>query len=168
MSGTTATVEQVVQARLIISSRRSALLPVTLRYRTDDPLAVRMVFPAEYSLDDAGESPGDPGDVGGPGGRHEPDRTGPDPDAGPGVEWVFARRLLAAGLDGPAGPGDVHVRPATERRTAVELRAPEGVALLHFTTPDLRRFLWRSHLAVPEGQEALNLDPDRELAELLG
>ncbi|WP_371497299.1 SsgA family sporulation/cell division regulator [Kitasatospora sp. NBC_00374] len=158
----TATVEQVVQARLIISTRRSALLPVTLRYHADDPLAVRMVFPAEYSLDDAGEPhrPGEPGSTGG--------AAEPDPDAGPGVEWVFARRLLAAGLDEPAGPGDVHVRPAADRRTAVELRAPEGVALLHFTTPDLRRFLWRSHLAVPEGEETLNLDPDRELAELLG
>ncbi|MEV4614023.1 SsgA family sporulation/cell division regulator [Kitasatospora sp. NPDC049258] len=149
-----AVVEQVVQARLILSAQRSALLQVVLRYRADDPLAVRMVFPAEYALDGPADTPelGDGGPV--------------DPDTG--VEWVFARRLLTTGVDRPAGPGDVHIRPALDRRTVVELRAPEGVALLHFPTQDLRRFLWRSHLAVPEGQEARYLDPDRELAELLG
>ncbi|MER8185449.1 SsgA family sporulation/cell division regulator [Kitasatospora sp. NPDC094015] len=155
MSGTSAVVEQVVQARLILSAQRSAPLQVVLRYRADDPLAVRMVFPAEYALDGPAEDPQD-GDGGAAG--HEPD---------PGVEWVFARVLLATGVDRPAGPGDVHIRPALDRRTVVELRAPEGVALLHFPTQDLRRFLWRSHLAVPAGQETRHLDPDRALAELL-
>nr|WP_033821690.1 SsgA family sporulation/cell division regulator [Kitasatospora sp. MBT63] len=145
-----AVVEQVVQARLIISAGRSARLQVTLRYRADDPLAVRMVFPVEYALDGTDEEPG-PADA-----------------AAAGVEWVFARRLLAGGLEEPSGLGDVHVRPVPERGTVVELRAPEGVAVLRFTTADLRRFLWRSHLAVPEDQESRYLDPDRELAELLG
>ncbi|GAA0667926.1 SsgA family sporulation/cell division regulator [Kitasatospora atroaurantiaca] len=140
-----AVVEQVVQARLILSTHRSALLRVTLRYRAGDPLAVRMAFPAEYSLDGI-------------------DLPQPDPE----IEWVFARQLLAAGLDLPAGPGDVHIRPALGGRTMVELRAPEGVALLQFDTPELRRFLWHSYLAVPEGQELQHLDPDRALAELLG
>ncbi|WP_405017640.1 SsgA family sporulation/cell division regulator [Kitasatospora sp. NBC_00070] len=141
-------VEQVVQARLIVSTHRSALLRVTLRYRADDPLAVRMGFPAEYSLDAEPVPPAGP----------------PQPE----VEWVFARQLLAAGLDLPSGDGDVHVRPALGHRTLVELRAPEGVALLQFDAPELRRFLWRSHLVVAEGQEAGFLDPDRALAELLG
>ncbi|WP_441245887.1 SsgA family sporulation/cell division regulator [Kitasatospora sp. McL0602] len=139
-------VEQVVQARLILSAQRSALLRVTLRYRVDDPLAVRMAFPAEYSLD--AESSSGPGD--------------------PEVEWVFARQLLAAGLDQPTGEGDVHIRPTLGRRAMVELRAAEGVALLQFDAGQLRRFLWRSHLAVPEGQEFNHLDADRALAELLG
>ncbi|MER5867698.1 SsgA family sporulation/cell division regulator [Kitasatospora sp. NPDC002040] len=144
-----AVVEQIVQARLIVTTHRSALLRVTLRYRADDPLAVRMGFPAEYSLD-AGPEP-----------VHTP-RSAPE------VEWVFARQLLAAGLDLPTGDGDVHVHPAPGQRTMVELRAPEGVALLQFGAPELRRFLRDSYLAVAEGEEYRFLDADRELAELLG
>ncbi|GJF30119.1 sporulation-specific cell division protein SsgB [Kitasatospora sp. NE20-6] len=145
MSAAPLTVEQAVQARLFVTTHRTAALSVTLRYRTDDPLAVRMLFPAEFSLD--GEAL---------------------PEAPPEVEWVFARRLLAAGLDLPSGLGDVHVRPLIGGRTMVELRAAEGVALVQFDAADLRRFLLRSFVAVPEEQEFLLLDADRALAELLG
>ncbi|WP_329495197.1 SsgA family sporulation/cell division regulator [Kitasatospora herbaricolor] len=143
----TPAVEQAVQARLVLSTRRSALLRVTLRYRADDPLAVRMLFPAEYSLDATGTE---------------------EQKGGAEVTWVFARQLLAAGLAGPAGIGDVHVRPALGPQTMVELRAAEGVALLRFDTADLRYFLRLSFLAVPEGEEHQHLDADRALAELLG
>jgi len=149
-------VEQTAHARLIVSTHRSALLRVTLRYRADDPLAVRMVFPAEYALDPA--DPDDPDDG--------PSDALPEHSAD-GVEWVFARQLLASGLDLPSGEGDVHVRPASGGRTAVELRSPEGVALLRFDRVELRRFLWHSYLVVPEGQELRHLDCDRALAELL-
>ncbi len=140
-----AAVEQVVHARLILSTRTSAGLRVALRYRVSDPLAVRMGFPAEFSLDEA---------------------RGPEDDGE--VEWVFARRLLADGLDLPTGLGDVHVRPGQGRYVLVELRSPDGVALLRFGAADLRRFLWHSYLVVAEGREHQHLDPDRELAELLG
>ncbi|MFJ9694220.1 SsgA family sporulation/cell division regulator [Kitasatospora sp. NPDC101183] len=139
-------VEETVQARLILSAQRSARLRVLLSYLPEDPLAVHMAFPAEFSLD------GDATD---------------GPDAAD-IVWVFARQLLAAGLELPSGAGDVHVRPAVGRRTLVELRAPEGTALIQFDSTDLRRFLWRSRLAVPEGEEHLHLDADRALAELLG
>ncbi|MFJ2867368.1 SsgA family sporulation/cell division regulator [Kitasatospora sp. NPDC087314] len=141
--------EETVQARLILSTHRSVRLRVVLTYRPEDPLAVRMAFPAEFSLD----GPAD----GGPGGEAADD-----------IVWIFARQLLSAGLELPAGVGDVHIRPALGRRTMVELRAPEGTALLQFDTTDLRRFLWRSRLLVPEGEEHLYLDADRALAELLG
>ncbi|WP_406198963.1 SsgA family sporulation/cell division regulator [Kitasatospora sp. NBC_01560] len=149
-------VEETVQARLILSTHRSARLRVTLSYCPDDPLAVRMAFPAEFSLDepDAGRDAGPGQDAG--------------RDAGQDIVWVFARQLLTAGLELPAGVGDVHVRPAAGRRTMVELRAPEGTALVQFDSTDLRRFLWRSRLVVPEGEEHLHLDADRALAELLG
>ncbi|MEU4118146.1 SsgA family sporulation/cell division regulator [Kitasatospora sp. NPDC028055] len=138
-------VEETVQARLILSPQRSARLRVVLSYLPEDPYAVRMAFPAEFSLD------------------------GPaDERAGEDIVWVFARQLLSAGLELPAGVGDVHVRPTLDRRTMVELRAPEGTALLRFDTGDLRRFLWRSRLLVPEGEEHLHLDADRALAQLLG
>ncbi|MFD9127850.1 SsgA family sporulation/cell division regulator [Kitasatospora sp. NPDC059571] len=145
MSAAPLTVEQVVLARLFVSAHRTAPLHVTLRYRSDDPLAVRMVFPAEFSLD--GEEL-------------------PEPPAE--VVWAFARQLLAAGLDLPSGLGDVHVRPTAGRWTMVELRAADGMALLQFTTADLRRFLWESYRAVPDGCEGQYLDADRALAELLG
>ncbi|MFE0463370.1 SsgA family sporulation/cell division regulator [Kitasatospora sp. NPDC058965] len=140
-----AAVEQVVQARLILSGRVSTGLPAALRYRAEDPLAVRMAFPAAYSLD-------------------EP--TGLD--GGTEVVWTFARQLLAEGLEVPAGIGDVHVRPARGPHTAVELRAAEGVALLAFETAELRRFLRACFRLVPEDHEHLYLDADRALAELLG
>ncbi|WP_030271928.1 SsgA family sporulation/cell division regulator [Streptomyces sp. NRRL B-24484] len=138
-------VEQVVQARLYVTTHRTAALRVALRYRSDDPLAVRMAFPAEFSLDGT-----------------------PLPEAPPEVEWVFARWLLAAGLDAPSGIGDVHLRPAAAGRTMLELRSAEGVALLQFDGDQLRHFLAETLLAVPEGDEALLLDADRALAELLG
>ncbi|MFF4343369.1 SsgA family sporulation/cell division regulator [Kitasatospora sp. NPDC001540] len=141
-----APVEQTTHARLIVSTHRSALLRVTLRYRADDPLAVRMVFPAEYALDAAAPA---------------------DPAPADGVEWVFARQLLASGLDLPSGEGDVHIRPGLGQRTVVELRSPDGVALLQFDRTELRRFLWHSYLVVPEGQELRHLDCDRALAQLL-
>ncbi|MET9396385.1 SsgA family sporulation/cell division regulator [Kitasatospora sp. NPDC002965] len=141
-------VEETVQARLILSPHRSARLRVTLAYVPEDPLAVRMAFPAEFSLDDRAEEAG--------------------PDHGDDIVWVFARGLLADGLELPSGAGDVHVRPAPGRRTMVELRAPEGTALVGFDSDDLRKFLWRSRLVVPEGEEHLHLDADRALAELLG
>ncbi|WP_035793468.1 SsgA family sporulation/cell division regulator [Kitasatospora mediocidica] len=141
---TSTAVEQIVHARLVLSSHHSAPLRVTLRYRASDPLAVRMAFPAEFSLDEAW-----------------------GPEDGEEVEWVFARQLLATGLELPAGLGDVHVRPARGRAVMVELRAPEGVALLRFGAPELRRFLWRSYLSVADGQEDRYLDADGALAELL-
>nr|BFD91478.1 SsgA family sporulation/cell division regulator [Kitasatospora sp. Xyl93] len=139
------TVEETVQARLILSTHRSVRLRVVLAYRPEDPLAVRMAFPSEFSLDDPAER-----------------RDSAD------IVWIFARQLLSAGVEVPAGVGDVHVRPAAGRRTMVELRAPEGTALLRFDTADLRRFLWRSRLVVPEGEEHLHLDADRALAQLFG
>ncbi|WP_327067148.1 SsgA family sporulation/cell division regulator [Kitasatospora sp. NBC_01302] len=140
-----AAVEQSVQAALILSSHCSTRLQVTLRYRAADPLAVRLVFPGEYSLDEVAA-----------------------PSAADEVVWVFARQLLATGLDLPAGLGDVHIRPSRGPHTMVELRAPEGIALLRFEAGDLRRFLAASYRCVPEHQEGRHLDADRALAELLG
>lgn len=159
-----ATVEQTTHARLIVSTHRSALLRVTLRYSSADPLAVRMGFPAEYALDvpDTGSRPVAAADL--------PLADGPLLDGPPPaeeIEWVFARQLLASGLDLPTGEGDVHVRPALGQRTVVELRSPDGVALLQFDRTELRRFLGSSYLAVPEGEELSRLDYDRALADLL-
>src|ERR1700760_4571413 len=52
------------------------------------------------------------------------------------VEWIFARDLLAAGLDGPAGDGDVRVWPSDNGGDGVlniSLSSPFGQA--HFEAP---------------------------------
>ena len=73
------------------------------------------------------------------------------------VEWIFARDLLATGLDGPAGEGDVRVWPA----------APFGHA--HFEAPLIATadFLARTYEVIGAGQEGGFIDLDGELDVLL-
>jgi len=90
--------------------------------------------------------------------------------AGDTVEWVFARELLAAGLQGTAGLGDVRVWPSTDAGldvVFVSLSSPEGQALLEAPARALAGFLERTHRAVPAGAESLHLDVDTALTHLL-
>ncbi|OEJ93548.1 spore wall synthesis regulator SsgD [Streptomyces thermolilacinus] len=130
-------IEQALQARLVASAPRMDVVPVVLRYDPADPFAVRMAFPAAATLE--------------------------------GVEavWEFSRDLLAAGAEGPAGVGDVRMRPFGHDRTVVEFHAVEGVAMVHLRTGEIRRFLRRTRHVVPSGCEHLFLDLDRDLALLL-
>ena len=113
-------------------------MPAVLHYQPADPLAVRMSFPPEISLD------------------------------GSAVDWAFARELLDEGLRSRAGRGDVRVRPAGPDRTVMEFHADEGIAMVQLRTADVRQFLARSYEAVPAGCEQAHLDMDRGLAELFG
>jgi hypothetical protein len=86
------------------------------------------------------------------------------------VEWLFARDLLAEGLDHPAGDGDVRIWPATgdgPQILNIRLSSPSGTA--HFQAPlaAFTRFLARSFEAVPSGGEEDFADIDAELSELL-
>jgi hypothetical protein len=83
------------------------------------------------------------------------------------VAWVFGRDLLAAGLEQPAGDGDVHIRPFGPAATMLEFHAAAGTALVRLGTAPLRRFLRRSYVLVPERREHLQFDLDRDLADLL-
>ncbi|MFI1014957.1 SsgA family sporulation/cell division regulator [Streptomyces sp. NPDC020965] len=130
-------IEQAVQARMVASAPRMESVPATLRYDRDDPFAVRMHFPAPATLE------------------------------GTDISWAFGRDLLAAGVDEPAGVGDVRVRPYGFDRTVMEFHAPEGVAVVHVRTTELRRFLQRAQGVVPWGREHLFLDLDQHLTELL-
>ncbi|MDT9689909.1 SsgA family sporulation/cell division regulator [Streptomyces sp. P9(2023)] len=130
-------IEQAVQARLVASAPRMETVPATLRYDREDPFAVSMAFPPPATLE------------------------------GVEVSWAFSRELLAQGVDGPAGLGDVRVRPYGYDRTVVEFHAPEGVAVVHVRTSELRRFLQRSQHLVPTGREHQYLDWDEDLAQLL-
>ncbi|MFJ6748853.1 MULTISPECIES: SsgA family sporulation/cell division regulator [unclassified Streptomyces] len=131
-------IDQAVQVRLIATTPGPHAVPAVLHYQPADPLAVRMSFPPEISLD------------------------------GAAVDWAFARELLAEGLHSRTGRGDVRVRPAGPDRTVMEFHADEGIAMVQLRTADVRQFLARSYEAVPAGCEQTHLDVDRGLAELFG
>ncbi|GAB1326393.1 spore wall synthesis regulator SsgD [Streptomyces sennicomposti] len=130
-------IEQPVEARLVAAAPRMPSIPATLHYDRRDPFAVRMSFPAPATLE--------------------------------GVEvcWTFARDLLTAGLEEPEGDGDVRVRPYGYDRTVLEFHAPEGTAVVHVRSGDIRRFLRAAGELVPVGLEHLQLDVDHGLAELM-
>ena len=130
-------IEQAVQARVVASTPSLETVPATLLYDRKDPFAVRMAFPPPATLE------------------------------GTEVTWEFSRELLTTGVSEPAGEGDVRVRPFGYGRTVVEFRAPEGTAMVHLRTTELRRFLARVQGLVPVGDEHLYLDLDHDLAELL-
>jgi len=130
-------IEQPVEARLVAAAPRMPSIPATLHYDGTDPFAVRMTFPAPATLE--------------------------------GVEvcWIFSRELLSAGLEGPEGQGDVRVRPYGYDRTVLEFHAPEGTAVVHVRSEEVRRFLGAAGELVPVGREHLHLDLDHDLAELM-
>ncbi|MFF3985797.1 SsgA family sporulation/cell division regulator [Streptomyces sp. NPDC001797] len=130
-------IEQSVEARLVAASPRMPSIPATLRYDREDPFAVRMTFPAPATLE------------------------------GVDVCWTFSRELLAAGLQAPEGDGDVRVRPYGYDRTVLEFHAPEGTAVVHVRSGEIRRFLEATGDLVPTGLEHLQLDLDHDLAELM-
>ena len=86
------------------------------------------------------------------------------------VEWIFARDLLAEGLDRVAGDGDVRVWPSTAAHRDVlnlALSSPFGEA--HFEAPRVATaaFLARTFEMIAEGSESEFLDVDDELDDLL-
>jgi hypothetical protein len=86
------------------------------------------------------------------------------------VEWIFARELLAAGLQGPAGEGDVQVWPSEDGGLEVlnlALSSPFGEA--HFEAPRAAtaEFLHRTYAMISRGREHEFLDLDTELDDLL-
>lgn len=90
--------------------------------------------------------------------------TGDEP-----VEWLLARELLAEGLRGPAGEGDIRLRPATEDPAAVlvDLRGRHGWMELVAPRGELVGFLACAHVLVPPGREGCWLGLDENLDLLL-
>ncbi|CCK26078.1 cell division protein, regulatory protein [Streptomyces davaonensis JCM 4913] len=130
-------IEQPVEARLVAAAPRMPNIPATLHYDRRDPFAVRMTFPAPATLE------------------------------GVDVCWTFSRELLASGLTENVGQGDVRARPYGYDRTVLEFHAPEGTAVIHVRTGEVRRFLDATNALVPVGLEHLQLDLDHDLAELM-
>ncbi|MFJ9548367.1 SsgA family sporulation/cell division regulator [Streptomyces erythrochromogenes] len=116
-TATAAPVEERVRARVITDDPLYRAIPVALRFAPAEPLAVRIVFPADLSPE------------------------------GTDNEWVFPRALLEAGLQAPTGTGDVRVWPCGRVQAVVEFHSPEGVAVVQFDIAALRRFLRRTYAA---------------------
>ncbi|MER8095974.1 SsgA family sporulation/cell division regulator [Streptomyces goshikiensis] len=106
-----AVVEERVRGRVITDDPLYRAIPVALRFTPAEPLAVRVVFPADLSPE------------------------------GSENEWVFPRALLEAGLQAPTGTGDVRVWPCGRVQAVIEFHSPEGVAVIQFDIKALRRFL---------------------------
>jgi hypothetical protein len=139
MSVKPATVEVETSLRLIAPDATALPVRASLRYDPADPYAVHILFHAES----AGGEP---------------------------VGWSFARDLLMTGLDEPAGIGDVRVWPWTTPRgdfVALALSSPDGNALFEMPRGVLVRFLRRTCVVVPQGQEAEQLDVDATVTRLL-
>jgi hypothetical protein len=87
------------------------------------------------------------------------------------VDWVLARDLLITGLSAPAGIGDVRVRPGNMGEwevTLVEIRSPDGHAVLEVDRDLLRQFVQATVDAVPLGSEGMAVDIDAEIEKLTG
>jgi len=100
------------------------------------------------------------------------------------VEWIFARDLLAAGIQSRQGEGDVQVWPSAScaegggpagagpadadgKVLNIELSSPFGQA--HFEAPAqaMSAFLQRTYQIVPAGKESTFIDIETELNDLL-
>ncbi|MYV41195.1 SsgA family sporulation/cell division regulator [Streptomyces sp. SID1328] len=91
-------------------------------------------------------------------------------DSDEAVEWIIGRDLLADGLKGPAGEGDIQVWPVGDGDPCdmcILLTPPAGTALLLAPAREVRAFLREAEELVPRGTEAGHLDLDAWLAQLL-
>jgi Streptomyces sporulation and cell division protein, SsgA len=86
------------------------------------------------------------------------------------VEWIFARDLLAVGLEGPAGEGDVQVWPGEDADGEVlniALSSPFGEAQFEAPCDSTAAFLTRTYEVIAPGHESDYIDVDAELDDLL-
>jgi Streptomyces sporulation and cell division protein, SsgA len=87
------------------------------------------------------------------------------------VTWTFARELLAEGLYTPAGDGDVQVWPCMsntgEAVVIIELRSPDGMALIQAPSRAVHAFVASAEEIVPMGQESNHLALDALISQLL-
>jgi Streptomyces sporulation and cell division protein, SsgA len=103
------------------------------------------------------------------------------------VEWIFARDLLAAGIESRQGEGDVQVWPsavsvaesgdldligtaepqgAPGKVLNIELSSPFGQARFEAPAEAMSAFLQRTYQIVPAGQESRFIDIETELNDL--
>ncbi|MFG2948466.1 SsgA family sporulation/cell division regulator [Streptomyces adustus] len=92
-------------------------------------------------------------------------------DSDEAVEWIIGRDLLADGLKGPVGEGDIRVWPVGDGDPCdvyILLCPPAGTALLQVPAREVEAFLREAEKLVPRGAETGPVDLDASLAQLLG
>jgi hypothetical protein len=85
------------------------------------------------------------------------------------VIWVFARDLLAAGIAGPTGEGDITIEPSSDggvQQIRMTL-ATDCLATLVAPRDRVVEFLVETFNRVPSGSEFDAVDFDAEIAALL-
>jgi hypothetical protein len=86
------------------------------------------------------------------------------------VEWIFARDLLATGIEGLEGLGDVMIWPsAGSAGSVLNIVLSCSNAQAHFEAPvgEISDFLGLTYQIVPAGEESEHLDVEAELNDLL-
>jgi hypothetical protein len=89
------------------------------------------------------------------------------------VEWTFARDLLANGIKGRDGLGDVAIWPGAATGTSadmtlhIELSSPFGEAHFEAPIPEVSDFLRRTYQVAPLGEETGFIDFDTALTDFL-
>ena len=84
------------------------------------------------------------------------------------VTWLVSRDLLRAGLDRPAGDGDVRLGPTAATDVLfLHLRTPAGEALMELSRAALAAFVADTETLVRCGAEETAIDFDHELSVLL-
>jgi Streptomyces sporulation and cell division protein, SsgA len=85
------------------------------------------------------------------------------------VEWLVGRELVVAGLDEPAGEGDVRMRPLSVQGydiVEIEISSNDGRAVLEVDRALLRTFVASTLEVVALGAEADRMDLDGEIARI--
>jgi len=85
------------------------------------------------------------------------------------VEWLVSRDLVVAGLDAPAGEGDVRMGPQIVQGydiVEIEIRSTDGRAVLEVDRDLLRHFVEASIELAALGDEMLHIDLDREIDKI--
>jgi hypothetical protein len=85
------------------------------------------------------------------------------------IDWLMARDLVVAGLDGPAGIGDVQLTPFSDDEfdvLEVKIGDDEGFASLEFDRDLVERFLNASFDIVPLGAESSVIDVEAEIEKI--
>ena len=85
------------------------------------------------------------------------------------VEWLVARDLVVESLSGPAGEGDIRMRPQVVQGydiIEIEIRSTDGRAVLEVDLDLLERFVEASTALVALGDESRHIDLDGGIATL--
>jgi hypothetical protein len=87
------------------------------------------------------------------------------------VEWLFARDLVLASLDGAVGEGDIRMRPREVHGydiMEIEIRSADGRAVLEVDRDLLQHFADASLELIALGDEARYMDLDVEIDKIVG